>query len=504
MNFRIKSGMIKTTIREIKASLGRYLAIFAIVMLGVGFFAGLKATKPAMIATVDDYLRRQDFFDFKLLSAIGFDKEDTKELFEMSEVGQAEGAVSADVLCFFDDGNSDGNGDGDDAGDNAENNTKNNEEVYRVHTMPENINRIVLLEGRLPERADECVLDSAVYGADMIGAEITVTEHNEEDTLEMFEERTFTAVGIVRSPYYINFERGTSSIGEGKVAAFFYVPKEAFSCDYLTEIYLTTGHGCGVYTDEYEEHIDGLLETIEQKTEALVTDRYNELVTQAQEKIDEAQSELDEKTKEAKQKLSDAADKIKDGRKELRDGRKEIAEGEKKLADGRKELAEGEIELKNHEQELKDAQRQILAKEQELLDGEAQVSRMEREISENEKKAADGRAQLAQALKQLKDKETIIKQQEAAINEQESELSKKQKELSSQLKALEKQQKELEAGREELSGRLEQLEQAYAAQLISQEEYDANLAALQAGLQQTASGESKLLKGKKQLQAGIE
>ena len=64
MNFRIKSGMIKTTIREIKASLGRYLAIFAIVMLGVGFFAGLKATKPAMIATVDDYLRRQDFFDF--------------------------------------------------------------------------------------------------------------------------------------------------------------------------------------------------------------------------------------------------------------------------------------------------------------------------------------------------------------------------------------------------------------------------------------------------------
>ncbi len=504
MNFRIKSGMIKTTIREIKASLGRYLAIFAIVMLGVGFFAGLKATKPAMIATVDDYLRRQDFFDFKLLSTIGFGKEDTKELFGMSEVGQAEGAVSADVLCFFDDGNSDGNGDGDDAGDNAENNTKNNEEVYHVHTMPENINRIVLLEGRLPERADECVLDSAVYGADMIGAEITVTEHNEEDTLEMFEERTFTAVGIVRSPYYINFERGTSSIGEGKVAAFFYVPKEAFSCDYLTEIYLTTGHGCGVYTDEYEEHIDGLLETIEQKTEALVTDRYNELVTQAQEKIDEAQSELDEKTKEAKQKLSDAADKIKDGRKELRDGRKEIAEGEKKLADGRKELAEGEIELKNHEQELKDAQRQILAKEQELLDGEAQVSRMEREISENEKKAADGRAQLAQALKQLKDKETIIKQQEAALNEQESELSKKQKELSSQLKALEKQQKELEAGREELSGRLEQLEQAYAAQLISQEEYDANLAALQAGLQQTASGESKLLKGKKQLQAGIE
>ena len=52
----MKSMMSKTTFREIRQSLGRYLAILAIVALGVGFFAGLKATTPAMVKTAQTYL----------------------------------------------------------------------------------------------------------------------------------------------------------------------------------------------------------------------------------------------------------------------------------------------------------------------------------------------------------------------------------------------------------------------------------------------------------------
>lgn len=478
---RRKSGIIKTTIREIKGSFGRYIAILAIVMLGVGLFAGLKATKPAMIMTVDHYLRGQDFFDFRLLSTIGFTDEDVDELSGMDDTDEVEGAVSADVLCSF----------GDD-----------NEMVYKVHTIPQTINRVVLLEGRMPERADECVLDCALYGADMIGTEITVTKNNDEDTLEMFQERTFTAVGIVRSPYYINFERGTSSVGEGTITAFLYVPEEAFDCDYLTEIYLTTGQDYSVYTDEYDEHIDDVLEHIEQKTEELVTGRYDELIDEAQEKIDDAQAELDDKTAEAEEKLADALVKIKDGRKELRDARKEIAEGEKKIVEGSAEIADGEVEIKEREQELRDGENQIHAKEQELSDGVEQVSRYEREISENEKRLSDGRAQLEQAEKELKDNEALIQQQEAALSEQETELENKQQELSSQMAALEQQEKELDAKEAELLGMKEQLEQAYAAQLISQEEYEADLAALQAGQAQIQEGKSSLSEAKKQLQAG--
>ena len=94
----MSSGMIKTTIREIKGSFGRYMAIFAIVMLGVGLFSGLKATTPAMIETENTYLAQQNFFDFRLLSTIGFTEDDVRELTSLSEIADAEGAISVDAI----------------------------------------------------------------------------------------------------------------------------------------------------------------------------------------------------------------------------------------------------------------------------------------------------------------------------------------------------------------------------------------------------------------------
>ena len=48
--------MLKSALREIRQSLGRYLAILAIVGLGVGFFSGLRTSQPAMMATGIEYL----------------------------------------------------------------------------------------------------------------------------------------------------------------------------------------------------------------------------------------------------------------------------------------------------------------------------------------------------------------------------------------------------------------------------------------------------------------
>ena len=93
------STIIKTTLREIKGSMGRYLAILAIVMLGVGFFAGLTVTKPAMIETENAYLLEQNFFDFRILSTIGFTQKDVDKLAAMEEVADAEGTLSVDALC---------------------------------------------------------------------------------------------------------------------------------------------------------------------------------------------------------------------------------------------------------------------------------------------------------------------------------------------------------------------------------------------------------------------
>ncbi|MCM1121107.1 MAG: FtsX-like permease family protein [Eubacterium sp.] len=327
----MSSGMIKTTIREIKASFGRYLAILAIVMLGVGLFAGLKMTKPAMITTENDYLREQNFFDFRLLSTIGFTDEDIDKLAQMDEVEDIEGTISLDALCRIDEGN---------------------ESVYKIHALPDTINKIVLTAGRMPQSEDECVLDSAKYTEATLGSVFTVTDENDEDTLEMFQNRSYTVVGIARTPYYINFERGTTSIGDGKVEAFAYVPKKSFDSEYLTEVFLTLREKYDVYTDEYEDYIDSVQDGIEEKTKEVVRSRYQELIDEAQAKIDDAQTELDDKSAEAEEELEQAWQDILDGEAEITDHEKEIEDGREQIADAWDTLRAQKAELDEQEAQL--------------------------------------------------------------------------------------------------------------------------------------------------------
>ncbi len=539
-------GMIKTTIREIKGSIGRYLAIFAIVLLGVALFMGLKATTPAMIETENDYLAAQNFYDFRLLSEIGFEEGDVEKLAQMEQAAAVEGAVSVDAVCTFGDGN---------------------EPVYKFHTVPTEINQVVLTAGRMPQKADECVLDSALYGEELIGSEITVTDNNDPDTLEMFGERTFTAVGIVRSPYYINFERGTTSIGEGKITAFLYVPREAFACDYLTEIYVRTKQKFDVYTDAYEDYIDGMLDEVEGRTEALALARYDRIRGDAQQEIDDAQAELDEQLADAEKELADAWEKISDGEQEIIDGEKELRDGRRKAADGEQEIARNEQKLADSERELARGEQEIREKEQEIRDADAKIRQSEQELSENERKLLDGRAELNQGKQQLQEQEAELKKQEAALPAQEaklarqqSKLAKQEKELVSQeaelasqekklasqeaelagqeaelaaketelvkqeaelekteaeltaretdlkqkLQELETQKAELDAREAEANSAREQLEQTYAAQLISKEQYDAQLQPVLDSLQQIQAGREQLLAGETQVQAGLE
>lgn len=488
----MSNGMIKTTVREIKGSLGRYMAILAIVMLGVGLFMGLKVTTPAMIVTENDYLAEQDFFDFRLLSTVGFDKEAVAQVAALNEIADVEGAISIDALCAFGEGN---------------------ESVYKIHTMPEKINRVVVTAGRLPESADECVLDAALYGEEVIGSQITVTDSNEEDTLEMFRERTFTAVGIVRSPYYINFERGTTSIGDGRITAFLYVPEKAFDCDYLTEIYATTKLKYKVYTDEYDAYIDGLQGKMEEIVHKLTVERYDRIIAEAQEKIEDAQTELDDKEAEAREELDDAWQKILDGEQEIVDGEQELVNGEKEIADGEQEIADGEQELVDAEKEIADGERKIAEKEPELLDAEKEVSFHEWEVFANGQELLIARDKLEQGKRELEEKANLLHEQEMQVLAKEAELKEQEAQLRAQLEALPGQKEALEQKETEITSGLEQLEQwyAYAFQLAPDEEsknavtaeYQQKKAELTAALAQIASMKAELEKGIGQLQGGL-
>lgn len=231
----MKSMLKRTTLREIKSSLGRYMAILAIVALGVGFFSGLKMTKPYMINTADTYIKDMNLYDLRLLSSIGFVQEDVDSFNNEEDVKYAEGSHSYDILCTG---------------------LSKNETVLKAHSMPENINGIVLKEGRMPKNSSECVADSRLVSKDQLGTVIKLTDSNEEYTLNAFNEKEYTIVGTVDSSYYMNFERGTTSLGNGRISGFVYMLPETFNSDYYTEVFIKFTDNYKIYSKEYDDYIE--------------------------------------------------------------------------------------------------------------------------------------------------------------------------------------------------------------------------------------------------------
>lgn len=315
--------MIKSIFREIKSSLGRYLAILLIIALGVGFFAGLKVTDQAMIQTANDYLQGLHFYDYRLISTIGFDEDAEKQLAEEEGVFAAEGAKSADILIMRPGGI---------------------QNAVKTMSVPERVNLPDLIEGRMPQKADECLVDERIFGSDSIGEQIVLSDSNEKEDLDKFKLREYTIVGIVRSPLYIRYDRGTTSLGDGSLDGFVYLPDAAYDMDYDTEVYVVFDQSASIYTDEYKSLMDAKEEAWEDICQNIADLRYERIYTEAQEKLSDADQELADKKGEGEEELEDA-------RKELADGNNQVADGEKALKKAKQTIADQEKTLEKAEEE---------------------------------------------------------------------------------------------------------------------------------------------------------
>lgn len=257
--------------RTIGKSKGRFFAIMAIIALGVGFFAGLKVTKPGMIKTADSYLREHKFYDFRLLSTYGFDEDEVASMQAQEHVIAAEGAVSADFIYMDENGS---------------------EMVFKANSLTEKVNTLELRAGRMPVAADECVLDAFQYDESMIGKQIKIADSNSDAVKDSFQYDSYTVVGMVNSPVYINMERGTTSIGNGRISAFMYIEPDGFCFDYYTEMYVLCQDDYGIYTDEYEDYMDGIRDDIETALKQAADDRYTDMQNEIQEQYEDAVAEI--------------------------------------------------------------------------------------------------------------------------------------------------------------------------------------------------------------------
>ena len=385
--------LIKNTLREIKNSFSRYIAILAIVALGVGFFGGLKVTRSAMVGTVDDYIANENLFDYRIVSTLGLEESDVKSFAEVEGVSLARGSITEDILYMG---------------------TDNIDRVIRVHSITEGINELQLEAGRLPRKATECVVDSKLFGTEAIGTKIQFSDKNTKDSLDSFNYKEYTIVGIAESPYYLNFERGSTSIGNGSVAGFMYVNENAFDIDYYTEVFLTMTSKYPVYSDEYKDAAKALSDTIEDLAEERGDVRYESLVRDAQEELDDGKGEYDENYNKYLAEKADAQDelaasfqKLTDNEAELNQRAKELASQEKALLASESEIAEGLAQLAQSRSEfeqgkpyMSDAEIQateaaLLENEQKLNGSKAQVDAGLLQIAEGKKSIASGRTQIA-------------------------------------------------------------------------------------------------------------
>lgn len=357
----------KNNVREIFHTLGRYLAIVGIVALGVGFFAGLKATKPAMLQTGADYLAQTRLYDYRLLSTLGMTREDADYFAALPDVEYAEGANSVDILAQAD----------------------GRELALKALSLPQDVNRVDLCEGRLPQAANECLADSLRFTSEDIGKTLTVTETSVDGALTAEE---FTIVGLCSTPLYLNIERGTTSLGGGTLNAFVCVPPEAFNADYFTELYLYLNDtDRTLYTKAYDERIEAVRPTLQAALDERVELRYQDIIAQAREQLDEAQAEYDRGAAEYASEREKAEAELAEAKQELDDAERQLADSRSRLAAGEKQLAEGKKAFEEGKQAYAQGMQELEAKKQDTY---AQLDAAQAEIDENRAKLDAAQAQI--------------------------------------------------------------------------------------------------------------
>ncbi len=431
----MNSVIIRTTLREIKESLGRYMAILAIIALGVALFVGLKVAKPAMQLTGSEYMEDHNLYDLRLISTMGFCEDEVRAVREMPGVRSAEGAVYMDVLALESSGI---------------------ENVLRMHSLQWEQNQVELKAGRMPVAPNECLLDAGVYGTDMIGTTLRISSANKEETLDMIEYEEYRVVGLCDSVLYVNFERGSTALGNGQLKGFAYIPEEGFEDGFYTDIYVRLEEQFELYSDEYKEYIDDALQWAEPLGEELCLSHYQTLKEDAEWQIADGERILAEQKAEAEEEFADARQELTDAEADIAEAEAEIADGWEEIREAYRDLEEGRADLAEGRAELEDGRAEIADGLKELEDMRAEAAEL---TDEDERKMMEGGLNLGEAF--VKGKQAQVEAGLGQVNMGEKQLESALEILAIQEKKLQDAELELADGKEELADGWKEYEEQY-------------------------------------------
>ena len=303
--------------RDLKSNLNRFLSLFGIVALGVMILTGLMSFAPSMRAAGQKYYTEQNVFDLRVLSTLGLSEED------ISAIASTEGVSTIQPVKYLD-----AVGRWSTSTDGA---------VLRVQQLPadpadeseDNMNRLTLLEGRMPEAADECVVQVLGHG-DAIPLGTTLTLPDDTENIAHTE---YTVVGRVQDPQYFSSSQETTTAGDGVLDAFVFVPEGELTADYYTVCYLKVADAAQYdnYSEEYQDAVDAVADRLTDISEGRCSIRRAKLIDDANARLDDAKQTYNEQKAEAERQFAEAEQKLDDAQKQLDDAKAQLDAGEAEL-----------------------------------------------------------------------------------------------------------------------------------------------------------------------------
>lgn len=443
---------LKDIFREIKISLGRFLSILCIVAIGVAFFAGIKASAPDMKNSADTYFDKYNVQDIQVYSTIGLTKKDVAAIKKIKGVKSVQPSFSMDTLSQID----------------------STQMVIKVisYGIDQKMNKIRVVEGRMPERENECLVEASsatnkLYGTFHIGDTIKLQSGTDEALSKSLKHTKFKIVGTCYNPNYLSYEKGSSNIGSGTVNSFIYIQNTNVLKDYYTEVNVCVkgAKDLDCYSDEYFDVVDPVLKKIKKISNKQIDAR-----------IQSYQSELDEKKQEATDKFKDAENQFNDAQNKIDSGLSEIQSNELKLQNSKDQINQGWNEYY--------ANLQLLDNIPTLQNAIAQIEESEKKLPEllSQKEQVENGLQEINAEGDLNTKRTLIQNAIDFID-----IALKKLENYPDSSDAETIRIKLNEKKELLQGQLSLIDQAIAKKA----ELEAILPQIQSGIEQIQAGVAK-------------
>lgn len=433
--------------REIKKSFSRFLSILLIVVLGVAFYSGIRSSMPAMQLSADSVYDKQNLMDIRVVGTLGLTENDLEAVKGIDGVETVEGSYSTDFLCL----------------------ANSSETVTKVIDMTDEINDIKVLEGRYPEKYNECLVSSEFLEKSglRVGDYMTLTTGTKDSVRDTLASESYSIVGVCSSSYFLNGRMGTAPIGDGVIDGYAVIPREAFVTDVYTALNITVkgAKALDCFSDEYKNLVDSVVNEIEKIADRRCDIRYSEVRSQSSELLNDARNKYNESEAKVHAELEAKYTELKNNREVIEQSKLELEEKkkmyenaelylpqlEREVADGESKIATGEKALEALQATNEQYKNELLKAQERLDELREDPNANPAEIESVESVIVGLRVLADNAENEFKTAEKELQNQRAKLEEGKATISQLQSLASGSTELLEEAEKNIQEADEKLT-----------------------------------------------------